>query len=158
MATLTTVNGVNATLRANVPSEKVAVQQQHGRVRVAYDSYTVDTADEFGTSGLINMMKIPKGARLVDAHVVCPATGATGIFDIGWAASTDAAATVAADADGIFAAIDPGAAAVDSRMAGTVAGWHKTFAEEVQVQCDCTEATADMGTLTIKLAIFYVLD
>lgn len=156
MATLTTVNGANATLRASVPSEQLAVQENYGRVRVLFDSYTVDTADEFGTSGLINCMKIPKGARLVDAAVVCPATGASGIFDIGWAAG--AGSVEAADADGIFAQIDPGAAAVDARMAGTVAGWNKTFEEEVQVQIDCTEATADMGTKTIKLMLMIVVD
>lgn len=161
MATLTTVSGVNYAKEVSNPPVALASQQSYGRVRFAYDEYTVDSADEFGTSGLIKLMKIPKGARLVDAHVVCPATGATGIFDVGWAASAELSGGVAlelADADGIFAGIDPGAAAVDSRMAGTVAGWNKTFAAEVQVQADCTEATADMGTLTFKLAIFYVVD
>lgn len=156
MATLTTVNGVNATKRANVPSDKLPAQENYGRVRHLYDEYTVDTADEFGTSGLINAMKIPKGARIVEAHVVCPATGATGIFDIGWAAG--AGGLEAADADGLFVGIDPGAAAVDARIAGTVAGWNKTFLEEVQVQIDCTEVTADMGTKKIALSVFIVVD
>lgn len=156
MATLTTVNGVNATLRANVPSDKVASQQQYGTLRHLYEEYTVGAGDEFGTSGLITCMKIPKGARVVEARVVCPATGATGIFDIGWAAG--ATSVEAADADGLFVGIDPGAAAVDARMAGTVAAFNKTFAEEVQVQIDCTEATAAMATLKIALSIFIVVD
>lgn len=156
MATLTTVNGVNATLRANVPSEKVIANQQYGRVRHLYDEYTVDAADEFGTSGLIKMMKIPKGARVIDARVVCPATGATGIFDIGWAAG--AGGVELADADGFFAGIDPGAAAVDAKMVGTRPGWQKTFAEEVEVQIDCTEATAAMAGLKIALEIQIVVD
>lgn len=161
MATLTTVSGVNYAKEVSVPPVALAAQQSYGRVRYAYDEYTVDAADEFGTSGLIKLMKIPKGARLIDARVVCPATGATGIFDIGWAASAElsgGSAVEAADADGIFVGIDPGAAAVDAKMAGTVNGFNRTFAAEVQVQADCTEATADMGTLTLKLGIFYVVD
>lgn len=157
MATLTTVYGANHTKSfISEPPEMVDACEQKGRVRHLYDEYTVDAADEFGTNGIIKMMKIPKGARVIDAQVVCPATGATGIFDIGWAAGADG--DEAADADGFFSQIDPGAAAVDANMAGTVAGWNKTFAEEVEVQIDCTEATADMGTKTIKLSILYVLD
>lgn len=157
MATLTDVYGVNATKRdVTRPAEKVPANEQYGRVRVLYDEYTVDTADEFGTSGLIKMMKIPKGARLVGARVVCPATGATGIFDVGWAAG--AKGVELADADGIFAAQDPGDAAVDAQMAGTVAGFNKTFEEEVQVEVDFSEATADMGTKTLKLMLFIVVD
>ena len=157
MATLTTVYGANATKRENQePTAKIPANENYGRVRVLYDSYTVDAADEFGTSGIIKCMKIPKGARLLDAAVVCPAVGANGIFDIGWAAG--ATATEAAVGDGIFDGIDPGAAAVDARMLGTVGGWNKTFNEEVEVQIDCTEATANMGTLTIKLMLFIAVD
>lgn len=157
MATLTTVYGANHTLAyQNSPPSMVPANEWYGRVRHLYDSYTVGASDEFGTSGLIKMMKIPKGARLIDAQVVCPATGATGVFDIGWAAGATAAE--AADADGIFVGIDPGAAAVDANMAGTVAGWNKTFSEEVQVQIDCTEATAAMAGLTIKLSLLIVVD
>jgi hypothetical protein len=156
MATLTTVYGVNSTKRdVTVPAVKIAANEQYGRVRVLYDEYTVDAADEFGTSGLINLMKIPKGAKLVGAHVSCPATGTTGIFNIGWAASSVAGED--ADADGIFSQIDPGAAAVNSSTLD-IAGFGKTFSQEVQVQADCTEATDDMGEKTLKLALFIVVD
>lgn len=158
MSTLTTVYGVNNTkTNITLPTVKVPASEAGGRVRHLYDEYTPGTGDEFGTSGLIKMMTIPKGARVIDAQVVCPATGATGIFDIGWAASAESGA-VTADADGFFVGIDPGAAAVDANMAGTVAGWNKTFDEAVVVQVDCTEATASMATLTLKLSILYVLD
>lgn len=157
MATLTTVYGAQATLRdQTVPAPALDFTLNGGKVRCMFESYTVGAADEFGTSGLIKAMKLPKGARVVDAHVVCPATGATGIFDIGWAAG--AGAVEAADADGLFAGIDPGAAAVDAKMAGTVAGFFKKFEEEVQVEIDCTEATAAMAGLTIKLAVFYIVE
>lgn len=156
MATLTTVYGVNATKRdVTVPAVKIAANEQYGRVRVIYDEYTVDTDDEFGTSGLINMMKIPKGAKLVGAHCSCPATGTTGIFDVGWAA--DAAGVVTADPNGIFAGLDPGAAAVNTNTLD-IAGFGKTFDAEVQVQVDWSEASDDMGTKTLKLALFIVVD
>ena len=64
----------------------------------------------------------------------------------------------AADADGIFVGIDPGAAAVDSRMAGTVAGYMKKFDAEVEVQWDCTEATADAGGDTYELLCLIAVD
>lgn len=160
MATLTTVYGANATKRdQTVPSVKLDPGQNRGAVRVLYDEYTVDAADEFGTSGLIKAMVIPKGATLIGGRVICPATGATGIFDIGWAASAEldssGNAVVAADADGIFAQIDPGAAAVDSDLIAA-AGFMKKFNAEVQVEIDCTEATADMGTKKIQLMLLIV--
>jgi hypothetical protein len=156
MATLTTVYGVNNTKREQtVPPVMVAANEQYGRLRVLYDEYTVGASDEFGTSGLIKCFKIPKGAKVYGAHVVCPATGATGIFDIGWAAG--ATATEAADANGIFAGIDPGAAAVNTNNPES-AVMFKTFSEEVEVQIDCTEVTAAMAGLTIKLAVFFSID
>lgn len=158
MATLTTVSGVNyAKKNVTLPTVKIPANEERGVVRHLYDEYTIDTADEFGTSGIINMMTIPKGARIVDAQVVCPAVGTTGIFDVGWAASAESGAEVA-DPNGIFDQQDPGAAAVDANMAGTVAGWQKTFTEAVVVQVDWTEASQDGGTKTIKVSIFYVLD
>lgn len=157
MATLTTVYGANATKQQNQePVAKVAANEDYGRLRVMYDSYTVDSADEFGTSGLINMMKIPKGAKLVYARTSMPASGATGIYEVGWAAG--AGAVEAADPDGIFTSQDPGDAAVDAEMPSTRPGYMKTFAEEVQVQVDFTEATADSGGDTLELLLFIAVD
>ena len=111
MATLTEVKGANLTLEEQVPAEKINVGQAYGKLRVLYDSYTVDSADEFGTDGLIRLFTIPKGATLVDFEVSMPASGTTGIFDIGWAAGANG--DEAADPNGIINQVDPGAAAVD---------------------------------------------
>jgi hypothetical protein len=156
MATLTTVLGANTTLKESVPSQALDITTNYAKLRILFDSYTVATADEFGTSGLIRLFKIPKGARLIDFEVSMPASGATGIFDIGWAASADG--VEAADADGIIAQVDPGAAAVNrQKMLSTVPGYMKKFASEVEVQADCTEATADAGDDTYEfLAIIAV--
>ena len=150
MATLTTVKGANTTLKENVPADKLDVTQSYGKLRVLYDSYTVDAADEFGTSGVIRLFTIPKGARLISCEASMPASGATGKFNLGWAASADGAEAVSAN--GIIALADPGEAAVDKQlMLSTVAGYMKKFAGEVEVQASFTEATADSGGDTLEV-------
>lgn len=158
MATLSgTLKGANATNRDAVPSIRAKVQQEHGRVRYAYDSYTVPSADELGTSAVVNFMKIPKGARLIEAELNVPASGATGQFTVGWLAGANG--DEAADADGIFTTQDPGLAAIDrGKMLNSVAGYNKEFSEEVQVQLAVSEITADAGGDKWELAIMYVLD
>jgi len=150
MATLTTVKGANVTLRESEPTVKLDVTQNYGGLHVLYESYTVDAADEFGTSGLIRLFDIPKGSRLIEFEVSMPTSPSAGIFDIGWAASaeldSDGNAVEAADPNGILEQVDPGAAAVDrQKMLSTVPGYGKKFAASVEVQADCTEATADSG-------------
>ncbi len=158
MATLTTVYGANATLRdQTVPPVALASQQNYGRVRVLQDSYTQSASDEFGTSGIINMMKIPKGARVVDGILAITTSGSAGKFEVGWAAG--ATGTEVADANGLYEEVDPGNAALTGqRMSSVVAGFNKTFAEEVQVQLDCTEATAGGAAAVYELTLFIVVD
>lgn len=163
MATLTTVKGANLTNKEAEPSVKIDASQEYGRLRVLYDSYTLDSGDEFGTDGLIRMFKIPKGARLIDAEVSMPASGANGQFEVGWAASEEldssGSAVEAADPNGIFTTQDPGDAAVDrSRMLSTVPGYMKKFDAAVEVQVDFTEATADSGGDTLELVCIIAVD
>lgn len=157
MATLDEVKGSNLTLKESVPAEKIDVTMNYGNLRVLYDSYTVDAADEFGTDGLIRLFTIPKGARLIEFEVSMPASGTTGIFDIGWAAGANG--DEAADPNGIISQVDPGAAAVDrQKMLSTVDGYMKKFSEAVEVQADCTEATADAGGDTYEFMAIIVVE
>jgi hypothetical protein len=157
MATLTTVKSDQIALMEANPSEKLDVTLSYGKLRVLVGSYTVDTADEFGTDGLVRLFKIPAGARLIDCEVSMEATGATGIFDLGWAASADG--VEAADADGIMVAVDPGAAAINrQKMPSTRPGYLKKFASEVEVQADWTEASADAGTDTLEVVAIIAVD
>jgi hypothetical protein len=163
MATLDTVKGANLTLKESVPSEKLDVTMNYGKLRVLYDSYTVASADEFGTDGLVRLFTIPKGARLVHCEVSMEASGATGIFDLGWAASaeldSDGVAIEAADADGIIASVDPGAAAIEKQlMPSTRPGYCKLFNAAVEVQADWTEVSADSGGDTLEVLAFIVVD
>jgi len=155
MATIaSTVKGAQNTNTTAVPSVLVDVSLQKGRVRRAYDSYTVASADELGTSALINFMLLPAGARIIDASLVFPASGATGTCDVGW---TDNG-TDGADADGLFASADPGGAAVDAKLDKTRPGYNQKFSEETQIQMSFSEITADSGGDTIELEVLYVVD
>lgn len=158
MATIASeVKGAHRTnLDAN-PSLKVAASDQKAPIRVLYDSYAIDSADEIGTSGSILMMTIPKGARIIDSEVNAPASGGTGEAQIGWKESAESAAE-SADADGFYTSdqFDPGdAAIVRKKLANTEAAYGKTFSEAVDVVFDITEVTADAGGDTWELYILY---
>ncbi len=164
MATLTTVKSAQITQAEASPVVMQDPGQNYGRLRVLYGSYTVATADEFGTDGLVRLFKIPGGARLIDCEVSMEATGATGIFDLGWAASTavnpdTGSAYEAADPDGIIQQVDPGAAAINrQKMPSTRPGYMKRFTAEVEVQADWTEASADAGDDTLEVVAIIALD
>jgi hypothetical protein len=158
----------NATLKRTEPATALDVTLNYGKIRYISDSYTCPTADEFGTSAVINFFKIPKGARVLEMMITAPVDGgspATGQFDVGWLASveTDANGTVleAADADGFYVSTvaDVGAGALARlQVAATRPGYRKKFAAEVQVQADCAEATLDYGTKVILLEAYIVIE
>jgi hypothetical protein len=154
---MTDFYGVNYTKQfVNVPSEKIPGGEQSGRLRVAYDEYTftaiIDTTDA------LYMMKIPENARLHEAMLKSADLGTTGDLNVGWQAGASAAE--AADADGLFAAVDVNAAAncyLMSQAAAAPAGLHKKFAEEVQaviVPSEITTATSG----SISLALWYAIN
>ena len=133
MANLTAVDGLNAAKRKADPSTKIEAGEQHGRVRRAYDSYTIDAADEIlAAGGLIDFMLLPKGARVIDISIVAPASGATGTFDVGWDGGVNGLET--ADPNGLVAGADPGNAAVDANLDKTLPGFNREFVDEVLIQ------------------------
>ena len=154
---MTDFYGVNNTLsQQNVPSEKIGPGEQSGRLRVAYDSYTFSAA--LTTSDALYMMKIPKGARVIDVIVDSDDLGTTGDLNIGWEASADG--VEAADADGFFAALDVNAAALVTsinKVGTSTAGYLKKFDAEVQVVIVPSEnTTATSGS--IALTVLYVVE
>lgn len=140
----------------NNPSEKIGVGEQAGRLRVAYDSY--DFSAVITTSDSLKMMKLPKGARVIEVRVNSDDLGTTGTLNIGWEAGANG--DEAADADGFFAALDVKAAAVNTSMSKAGSrqpGLNKKFAEEVQVAIvPAEDTTATSGT--IELIIEYILE
>tara|TARA_R110002020_G_scaffold26844_2_gene86809 strand:+ start:341 stop:796 length:456 start_codon:yes stop_codon:yes gene_type:complete len=146
--------GVNRTLLNNVPEQKIPAGEQSGRIRVAYDSYT--TAGAIG-SDVINLMKIPKGARILDVRVKHGAHGNSGTLDIGWLASDDAVESE--DLDGFFNELAVNAAGSNGMEISTAnaAGNLKSFSAEVQVTARAG-ATNTGSAAEIALAVYYVID
>ena len=146
--------GVNRTLLNNVPEQKIPAGEQMGRVRVAYDSYT--TGGAIGDD-VINLMKIPKGARILDIRVKHGAHGNSGTLDIGWLASDDGSESE--DTDGFFNELAVGSAGSNGQEIATAnaVGILKEFSAEVQVTARKGGVNTDTAA-EIALAIFYVLD
>ena len=147
--------GVNYTKQyVNIPAEKIPAGEQMGRVRVAYDTYT--TAGAIG-SDIIYLMKIPKGARVLDVRVKHGAHGNSGTLDIGWLASDDAVESE--DTDGFFNELAVNAAGSNGMEVSTVnpVGINKKFAAECQVTVR-KGATNTGSASEIALAVFYVMD
>lgn len=156
MATVTSAKSVELTqIEDTEPSDRLDAAKRGGVKRSVYATYVVGADDEIGSDGVIEMCKIPKGAYISNAHINIPASGATGQFDVGWAANGD----LSADQDALFAGLDPGDAAVDADMDKDAAlGYMQKLADEATIQLTCLEATADAGGDTIELEIEYVLD
>lgn len=150
---MATVYGVNNTKKyITNPIEKVQAKEDGGKVRVAYDSYVFPAA-AFASGDVINLMKLPKGAKVVDAIVKSPSLGTTGIFDLGYLAN----GVDVADTDAFVLAADAGGQAAFKRMS-TEAGSFKEFSVETQVALTSTEITTAAAGLVIEVAVFYVLE
>lgn len=144
--------GANATILNTVPLVALEGGDHNSKIHRSYDSITF--AAELTTSDALYMQKIPAGAKLVGAKVWSDDLGTTGLLNVGWTASDDAGE--AADADGIFAALNVKAAAnVAVEMPHGSAGFNKDFAEEVQVVIVPTENTDAATGLQLHLEILY---
>ena len=133
----------------NVPSEKINPGEVSGSVKNEYASFT--GAAELATTDTVFLAKLPAGARVLECKVRCPATGATGIFDIGYQAN----GVDAADLDGFVVGADPGAAAVYAAGAGAALG--KKFSAETNVVLTPTEVTASFTGKTLEFWMLYTV-
>ena len=133
----------------NVPSQKIEPGEHVGKVKVAYDEYDLDDLGVVLADGdLIYMMKMPKGARILEAVIHCPDLGTAGIINLG----------TAADPDRYIAALDGGlSAAAKGEMGAGVAGAFEEFSVDTQLLIKCTEASIAI-TGVIKVAVYYVMD
>ena len=101
------------------------------------------------------MMKLPKGARVLDAVLVTDDLGTTGTLDVGWEATADEVA----DPNGFLNAIDVNSAAAINKMSTTAGypGMLKQFSAEAQISITASQATT-ATTGTIELVVYYVVD
>lgn len=147
--------GVNATNTLNtIPSVNNEPYDLGGRVRIAYDSYTIPTGDEVGTSAVIKLFKLPKGARVVGGQFTSSSTASAGVCQVGYEAN----GVDTADLDAFWAAQDMGAAAIDLQLPGTAAAYMKVFTAETQVNLTFTTATTSGAGDVLQVKLLYVVD
>lgn len=143
---MATLNGDNYAKIVSVPNEQLPIGDVCGKKRFAYDEITL--AAELAVNDVINVCApLPANARVVDAGIFCPAMGATGIVDFGYSA----------DQNYFIDQADPGAAAVNKKMASE-AGYLAKLASILQPQLKCTELTAAGTGLKIQVWIEFVLE
>jgi len=141
---MATVYGKNKTIVNLADGSKIPAGEVGGEVKVAYDEYTL--LAEMALNDIIDLaLSIPVGARIVDAAIVSPSMGATGIFQLGTAAVPAA----------LVAAADAGGQAVVASGAGVDVGLK--LAATTNYQLKCTEATAAGLGLTVKAWVAYVM-
>lgn len=150
---MATYYGVNSTKRdVTVPAEKIDANAGYSKVRALHDKYVA--AGALANADVINFMKIPKGARVIECIIKYSDLGTTGTGKLGWAA--DSAAVETADDDGLMASLDFNAAAdciLSSQNLAAPIAIGKQFDAEVQVQLTLTAATTAAGTIEVILLL-----
>ena len=137
----------------NVPAEKIPAGEQYGVMRVAYDDYTF--AGDVGNADTITFMKHPRGARIIDIHMVTTALDG-GTVDLGWTASDDGSIT--ADADGFLDGYNPSSAGEVNL--GILDGRLKKFSAEgcyLQIKIMHNDVATDTAD-SFKIMVMYVVD
>lgn len=150
--------GVNATKRANQAIPQLIPQgEEAGNMKIAYDEYTL-SADLVGGTDTIRMMKLPKGARVLDVILKFDdLDGSGGTLDLGWEAGEEAVES--ASPAGFLSNVDVTSAGLVTMQDDqpSVAGLFKKFEEEVQVTI-AVDGDTDATSGSIKLAIYYIID
>lgn len=150
---MATLYGVNSTKRdVNVPPDQIPGYDQSGRLKVFYDEYTL--LADLGSADVINLMKLPKGCRVLDAILYTDAMGGSCACKVGWAASSDAAE--AADDDALLAAATSLVSAARKSMAAE-AGRGKVLAGEVQVQLTTSAVSSSATGNKLRLAVIVAM-
>ena len=127
--------------------------QAFGKVKMLFDEFVltaeIDTPDK-----LYMCHKLPAGAIVIDAAIIAPSLGTTGILQLGHSAN----GVDNLDVDAFVQSADAGGQAVIAKPAAGAAGIGKKFTVETEIQISCTEITqAGIGD-TVKCYILYVLD
>lgn len=151
---MTAYYGVNNTLNVqDVPSQKIPPGDFAGKLRVARDSFTVGASGTLTTADTIELMKIPKGARVIDVIAYADEMGGAGAFDIG----------DGSDADRFIDGLDAGSAAAIKRMsqaspgAGVLAGsLFDELSAEITVTVTPVTNPTTPASKKIEVVVLYV--
>lgn len=138
----------------NEPSERLDAGFAGARIYRAYAEFTAD--GELSSGDVIKMMRLPANARFVDARIISPDWGTTGSCNVGY---TDAdGGSVNVDVDAFFASLDTNTAAVDSKLAGTAAGFNVKVTKDVDIIITAAADSTALDGLTIGLEIEFVIN
>lgn len=144
MATLSYAK--NYALTQLVPSSRIPAGEKNGYVLQAYDEITF-TANVVAISDVIPMaLRVPAGARILEATLISPSLGAAGTFSLGTAAASTSL-IVAANA----------ASAVKAQSPAGAADLGKEVTVDTDYQLTCTIATTAALGLKLQVWIQYVL-
>lgn len=143
-----------------VPSSVVRANEIGGRVRVAYATYE---ASSLSAGDVINMFRLPQGARILSGVLAHDALGGSTTLAVGHAAYTNAAGTaVAADPDHFKAA----AASTSAQAVEIVATMALGKFAMVDIDGDVIDNAYDVtvtlaggaATGTVSVMMHYVVD
>lgn len=140
-------NSKNAALAAD--GKKAMPGEMNGHTKNHIDEITF-TQNVIAIGDYLHFGKLPKGAKILSVLVLCPSLGATGIFDLGFAA-TD---TAVEDADALVASVDAGGQQVKQAYPILL----DALSEEKELIAKFTEATAAANNVKMKLVVQFVVD
>lgn len=144
---MSTYNANNYSKFNAKPQEQIPVGDVSGKRRFSYDEIVI-TAELAVNDVILVGAPIPANARIINAGLVLPACGATGIVDFG---------INGGDVDFFVAQADPGAGAVNAKMASE-AGYLAKSTVAIQPAIKCTELTASAVGDTWKAFVEYILE
>lgn len=138
----------------DVPSSQLNVGEFSGKVRCLSESFICEQ-NVYAIGDLINVgAKLPKGAKVIEAMLISPSLGTTGIMKLGFLAN----GIDAADDDAFIASADAGGQAVKALMPAGAAALGKKFEADTQAQIKFSEASDAALGLEIKVLIQYILE
>ncbi|MBA87702.1 MAG: hypothetical protein CMB16_00340 [Euryarchaeota archaeon] len=144
-----------------VPSSLARANEIGGRVRVAYGVYE---ASSLASGDVINMFRLPQGARIIEGSLSHDALGSSTTLAVGHAAYTNSGGTaVGADGTHFKAAAASTSATGSVAVANTLAlGKFELVDLDQEVKDNGFDVTVSMGgaagTGTIALVMYYVVD
>ncbi len=147
-------NAKNYDLINSVPSKQADVGEVVGKMKVLFDEFTCGQNVYAISDKILVGAKLPKGARVLEAQLVSPSLGTTGIMQLGFLAN----GVDAEDLDAFIVSADAGGQAVKALIPAGAAGLHKKFEAETQLVINFTEASDAANGDKISVAIHYVMD
>lgn len=144
---MATFKGKNVTLAE--AGKKAAPGEMNGHVKSHIEEITF-TQNVIAVNDVIELGKIPRGAKVKTVQVGCPSLGTAGIFNLGYAATEKSVVAPTALATGV----DVGGQAVNS----VLPVFADALTEEKMLIATLTEATTAANNLKLKVWVEFVVD